>query len=51
MIKNSSQLRSTIFRHLDGLATAPVAVALNKKGILIYNEQEIVSAAPSWVKM
>jgi hypothetical protein len=29
-------LRSTIFRHLDGLATAPVAVALNQKGILAY---------------
>jgi SAM-dependent methyltransferase len=36
MIKNKSDLRSTIFRHLDGLATAPVAVALNKKGILKY---------------
>jgi len=36
MIKNSTQLRSTIFRHLDGLATAPVAVALHKKGILQY---------------
>lgn len=36
MIKNTSQLRSTIFRHLDGLATAPVAVALNKKGVLQY---------------
>ena len=34
MITNKSDLRSTIFRHLDGLATAPVAVALNKKGIL-----------------
>jgi SAM-dependent methyltransferase len=30
------ELRSTIFRHLDGLATAPVAAALNKKGILDY---------------
>jgi hypothetical protein len=28
------ELRSTIFRHLDGLATAPVAVALQKKGVL-----------------
>jgi len=28
------ELRSTIFKHLDGLATAPVAVALRKKGIL-----------------
>jgi len=33
---NKHELRSTIFRHLDGLATAPVAVALQKKGILDY---------------
>ncbi len=31
---DKSLLRSTIFRHLDGLATAPVAVALHKKGVL-----------------
>ena len=31
-----NDLRSTIFKHLDGLATAPVAVALNKKGVLSY---------------
>jgi SAM-dependent methyltransferase len=30
------ELRSTIFRHLDGLATAPVAIALKKKGVLDY---------------
>jgi hypothetical protein len=30
------ELRSTIFRHLDGLATAPVAIALQKKGVLDY---------------
>jgi SAM-dependent methyltransferase len=29
-------LRSTIFKHLDGLATAPVAVALHEKGVLGY---------------
>lgn len=34
MMIDKSQLRSTIFKHLDGLATAPVAVALNKKGVL-----------------
>ena len=34
MITNKSNLRSTIFRHLDGLATAPVAVSLNKNGVL-----------------
>ena len=33
---DKNQLRSSIFKHLDGLATAPVAVALNKKGILDY---------------
>jgi len=33
---DKSQLRSTIFRHLDGLAVAPVAVALENKGILQY---------------
>lgn len=34
MEKNN--LRSTIFKHLDGLAVAPVAVALQKKGVLDY---------------
>ncbi len=29
-------LRSTIFRHLDGLVTAPVAFSLQKKGVLDY---------------
>jgi hypothetical protein len=29
-------LRSTIFKHLDGLVTAPVAYALNEKGVLSY---------------
>lgn len=29
-------LRSSIFRHLDGLVTAPVAYALHKKGVLSY---------------
>ncbi|AWI25831.1 class I SAM-dependent methyltransferase [Flavobacterium pallidum] len=33
---NKNDLRSTIFRHLDGLATAPVAVALKNKGITDY---------------
>jgi SAM-dependent methyltransferase len=36
MLTDKSQLRSIIFNHLDGLATAPVAVALNKKGVLAY---------------
>lgn len=30
---DKTTLRSTIFRHLDGLVTAPVAYALHKKGI------------------
>ena len=29
-------LRSTIFKHLDGLVTAPVAYALHKKGVLSF---------------
>src|SRR6187401_839650 len=35
MIDNSA-LRSTIFRHLDGVVTAPVAFALKKRGVLSY---------------
>jgi SAM-dependent methyltransferase len=31
---DKSQLRSSIFRHLDGLAVAPVAIALKKNGVL-----------------
>ncbi len=31
---DTSQLRSSIFRHLDGLATAPVAIALKNKAVL-----------------
>lgn len=31
---DKNQLRSTIFKHLDGLAVAPVAVAMKNKGIL-----------------
>jgi hypothetical protein len=36
-------LRSTIFRHLDGLVTAPVAYALHKKGVLshILDKKEV----------
>lgn len=33
---DKSQLRSSIFRHLDGLAVAPVAIALKNKGVLEY---------------
>lgn len=33
---SNSNLRSIIFRHLDGLATAPVMVALNNKKVLDY---------------
>jgi hypothetical protein len=35
-MNDKSLLRSTIFRHLDGLATAPIVVALQKKGVLDY---------------
>ena len=33
---DKSQLRSIIFRHLDGIASAPSAFALHKKGVLDY---------------
>jgi len=33
---DKNTLRSTIFKHLDGLATAPTAVALQKQGVLNY---------------
>ncbi|WP_353778455.1 class I SAM-dependent methyltransferase [Winogradskyella sp. 3972H.M.0a.05] len=32
--QDKSQLRSSIFRHLDGIATAPTAFVLHKKGVL-----------------
>ena len=37
---DKAELRSTIFKHLDGLATAPVAIALQKKGVLNYIAQK-----------
>ncbi|MDR6846529.1 class I SAM-dependent methyltransferase [Flavobacterium granuli] len=42
MIDNVS-LRSTIFRHLDGLVTAPVAFCLHEKGVLahIFDKKEV----------
>jgi SAM-dependent methyltransferase len=33
---DKEQLRSVIFRHLDGIATATTATALNNKGVLTY---------------
>jgi len=33
---DKASLRSTIFRHLDGLVTAPVAYSLHKKGVLTF---------------
>src|SRR6218665_522087 len=36
MMADNSNHRSTIFKHLDGLATAPAAIALQKKGVLQY---------------
>jgi len=34
--QNKEQLRGTIFRHLDGIATATTAYSLHKKGVLDY---------------
>lgn len=50
---DKNQLRSTIFKHLDGLATAPVAIALQNKGILDYllqNKQVTLSTLVSEFK-
>jgi len=40
---NTSKLRSSIFRHLDGLAVAPVAIALKKNAVLefILNKEKV----------
>lgn len=35
-MKTSSELRSILFRHLDGITTIPVAFTLHKKGVLQY---------------
>ncbi|WP_291286700.1 class I SAM-dependent methyltransferase [Flavobacterium sp.] len=40
---DKSQLRSSIFRHLDGLAVAPVAIALKNNAVLEYilNQKQV----------
>jgi hypothetical protein len=42
-MKTTSELRSILFRHLDGIVTAPVAFSLEKKGVLSYilQQQEV----------
>jgi SAM-dependent methyltransferase len=35
-MKNKNELRSILFRHLDGITTSPVAYSLHKKGVLDY---------------
>jgi hypothetical protein len=43
-MKTTRELRSILFRHLDGIATVPVAFTLYKKGVLAYVlEQKQVS--------
>jgi hypothetical protein len=36
MIQNKSERLSTIFRHLDGIVTAPVIFSLHERGVLAY---------------
>lgn len=38
--QDKSVLRSTIFRHLDGIATAPTAFALHQAGVLEFLQKE-----------
>ncbi|NAS31340.1 class I SAM-dependent methyltransferase [Flavobacteriaceae bacterium R38] len=41
---NKRELRASLFRHLDGIGTAPTAYALHEKGVLHYiSEKEKVS--------
>ncbi|WP_162128145.1 class I SAM-dependent methyltransferase [Flavobacterium phycosphaerae] len=43
-MKTTSELRGILFRHLDGITTAPTAYSLHKKGVLAYvAEQQKVS--------
>jgi len=35
-MKSTSELRGILFRHLDGITTAPTAFSLHKKGVLSY---------------
>ncbi|WP_026236262.1 class I SAM-dependent methyltransferase [Pontibacter roseus] len=35
-MRNKAELRETIFRHLDGLVSAPTAFALHEKGVLTH---------------
>lgn len=35
-MKTKSELRAILFRHLDGIATAPVVFSLHKKGVLTF---------------
>lgn len=37
---DKKELRSSIFRHLDGIVTAPVVVAMHKKGIIAAIEKQ-----------
>lgn len=39
-MKTKSELRSILFRHLDGIVTVPVAYSLHKKGVLEYVLQQ-----------
>jgi len=39
-MKTTSELRGILFRHLDGITTAPVAYSLYKKGVLEYILQQ-----------
>ena len=40
---NKKDLRSSIFKHLDGIVTLPVIVELNKAGVLNYLSQHKTS--------
>ena len=40
-MRTKSDLRSTIFRHLDGIVTAPTSYSLYKHGVLDYLSEHV----------
>ena len=49
-MKDTHHLRETIFRHLDGIVTAPTAFALHRKGVLSYLQEHGRAELPELVQ-
>ena len=46
----TTKLRESIFRHLDGITIAPVAINLKDKGVLEYLLKEKKTTLTAWKK-